>query len=85
MRLQPMLDCPIIMTEGVYEAIQNRFGAVLLDHVKLEGQKSSSKVYGLLDSQPVAATYDRLYKHGFSSLLQVCPWECFLRAAGAAG
>eukprot|EP00667_Euglena_gracilis_P000927 EG_transcript_927 len=68
-RLHASLQSPILVTEGVYEAVQDAFSLVSVDHVLVEGQVEGLKLYSLLDAQPQHTQEDRRYKEGFSALL----------------
>ena len=84
MRLHPLLNCPILLTEGVYEAVQNRVGAVSLDQVRLEGPGTSFKVYGLLQDTPFTDAVGNCYKQAFSCVLKVraCARPCSVPCGG---
>ena len=83
-KLHSVLGCPVLLTEGVYEAVQNKFGAISLDNVWVEDQDTSLKVYGLVQSSPLQAQHAKVYKQAFSYLLQVLVLRAGQGGAGAA-
>eukprot|EP00668_Euglena_longa_P036118 GGOE01046416.1.p1 GENE.GGOE01046416.1~~GGOE01046416.1.p1 ORF type:complete len:1008 (-),score=303.85 GGOE01046416.1:544-3567(-) len=87
-RLHGSLQSPILATESVYEAVQDAFSLVSVDHVLVEGQAEGLKLYSLLDAQPLHTEQDRRYKEGFSALLshrfhdaEECFTDCLRSAA----
>eukprot|EP00667_Euglena_gracilis_P001081 EG_transcript_1081 len=70
LQLTSIVECNMVMTESVNDAVQGQFPTLPLDHVRPEGLQKSITVYGLLTRAQFVATVDDVqsYRKAFNAI-----------------